>query len=527
MTIHHSPRLRPTRLGRLASLPLHLDTLESRLLLSSAAIAPAKPAAVPANVAPTIHNFILSANKVSINTLVDVDGTFVDPNAGDTHTVTVDWGDQSLPSVHTLAAGAIAFGLSTHVYTANGLYAITTTVTDQGNLSATRTDYIGVADPHDLVPSIINVPNLFKTLIIGDALTGTITVRISNDGIASATGATVSVYLHPNAGGPDINITNVPHAIPNLPGVTIAHLIPLHETIIKDAFHDLPINVTLPLNLAAGDYSIVAKITDFSTNNTATDDDFTLNAAVGFFSLSTSLALLNNNTGAFTIGTPLSPTVTFTFANNGNIPSASRTVKPQYSVQILLQPSAGPNIPLVTLPHISIPYLSASGNPITDSKTVGAKLFLPAAVANSIPPGTYNLIASFTPIGTTIGTPFLVTGPQVTFSLAAHAGFLKHGDTLKFTATTELTGANFVEYGRFSTHLQVTGSYAFSPAGLVLTYDTGGTDTLAFTFTGTPGPLDPHVDANATTIIFSTDPTSAFASILLTGSTQSLFAKLG
>src|SRR5262249_14270581 len=63
------------------------------------------------NVAPSSLAIGLSASKINENGSTTLSGTFADAGALDTHTVTIDWGDQSTTTVN-LAAGVLTFSTS-------------------------------------------------------------------------------------------------------------------------------------------------------------------------------------------------------------------------------------------------------------------------------------------------------------------------------------------------------------------------------------------------------------------------------
>jgi PKD repeat protein len=66
---------------------------------------------------------------------VTLTATFTDPDAGDTHTATIDWGDGTIVDA-IVAAGQVSGG---HAYADNGVYTVTVSVTDNSNLSASDT----------------------------------------------------------------------------------------------------------------------------------------------------------------------------------------------------------------------------------------------------------------------------------------------------------------------------------------------------------------------------------------------------
>ena len=94
---------------------------------------------------------VLSSNHAPANLSLNVSGTganvvldasFTDPDALDTHTVSMTWGDGA-SAVLTLNAGTSAFTAS-HVYAASGTYTVTATVTDLAGTSTSATTQVVV-----------------------------------------------------------------------------------------------------------------------------------------------------------------------------------------------------------------------------------------------------------------------------------------------------------------------------------------------------------------------------------------------
>lgn len=87
----------------------------------------------------------------AITSGVNLAADLTDPNAGDTHTCDIDWGDGSTtPGVVSEAGGAgTCVDSADHVYAAAGVYTITVTVTDDADpaLSGTDSVTIVVYDP--------------------------------------------------------------------------------------------------------------------------------------------------------------------------------------------------------------------------------------------------------------------------------------------------------------------------------------------------------------------------------------------
>ena len=88
-----------------------------------------------ANTAPTLHT--LNDKSVPANTLLSLSGAFDDPNAADTHTVSITWAP-GVDQLIDLAAGVTSFNAS-HTYAALGDYTVTVTVSDQHGGTDTQT----------------------------------------------------------------------------------------------------------------------------------------------------------------------------------------------------------------------------------------------------------------------------------------------------------------------------------------------------------------------------------------------------
>jgi PKD repeat protein len=85
------------------------------------------------NTAPS--GLSLSSNVTGLSATVS--GSFVDPDALDTHDVTVLWGDGTT-STSTVAAGATSF-TTTHTYAAAGTFTVSVTVTDPAGAATSAT----------------------------------------------------------------------------------------------------------------------------------------------------------------------------------------------------------------------------------------------------------------------------------------------------------------------------------------------------------------------------------------------------
>jgi hypothetical protein len=113
----------------------------------------------PVNDAPVITAFSSPLTPYAVNTVVPASGVFTDVDLGDSpttpshvgHTGTIDWGDGSLPSAVSIAAGS---GTSrnftgSHTYTTAGVYKIVAHVQDAGGLVDDEMyQYVVVYDPN-------------------------------------------------------------------------------------------------------------------------------------------------------------------------------------------------------------------------------------------------------------------------------------------------------------------------------------------------------------------------------------------
>ncbi|HEX9985676.1 MAG TPA: DNA/RNA non-specific endonuclease [Thermoanaerobaculia bacterium] len=123
------------------------------------------------NVAPAITAATVSAAAINENGSVTVTGALSDPGSADTHVVTVNWGDGSVASAVTLAAGANAFSFS-HQYLDNGNATISIAVADDDAGTASAGLAVAVAN---VAPVITATNGPASALNLG----GTATVSVS------------------------------------------------------------------------------------------------------------------------------------------------------------------------------------------------------------------------------------------------------------------------------------------------------------------------------------------------------------
>jgi uncharacterized repeat protein (TIGR01451 family) len=99
------------------------------------------------NVAPSALSVTLPSGPVPITSAAQITVAFTDPGPEDVHTVTVNWGDATSPTVQTLTVGARTAQAS-HSYGQPGVYSVTVTVADGDNGSVSDTfEYIVIYDP--------------------------------------------------------------------------------------------------------------------------------------------------------------------------------------------------------------------------------------------------------------------------------------------------------------------------------------------------------------------------------------------
>jgi hypothetical protein len=99
------------------------------------------------NVSPSALAVTLPLAPVPINTPAQIKIGFTDPGPEDVHTVTVNWGDASSPTVQTLTVGS-RLTQPSHTFTQPNVYVVTVTVADSDGGSVSDTfEYIVIYDP--------------------------------------------------------------------------------------------------------------------------------------------------------------------------------------------------------------------------------------------------------------------------------------------------------------------------------------------------------------------------------------------
>jgi len=98
----------------------------------------------PENQPPLITSIIAPLTPIKLGTSIDATVIFSDPDVGDSHTVTWDWGDNS----STTAPAAVPTVTNSYTYTSPGVYRIDATITDSaGETSTAAIEYVVIFDP--------------------------------------------------------------------------------------------------------------------------------------------------------------------------------------------------------------------------------------------------------------------------------------------------------------------------------------------------------------------------------------------
>ncbi len=136
------------------------------------------------NVAPTPGTVTVAPNPVQINTSVTASATFTDPDVLDTHTATIDWGDQTgtHPCMVTESngSGSVSCSLLTGYASAN-VYPVVIYVSDGTASGTSPIAYASVYDPTN--SSVFSAGQLFSSpagaYTANASLTGTVLFGLS------------------------------------------------------------------------------------------------------------------------------------------------------------------------------------------------------------------------------------------------------------------------------------------------------------------------------------------------------------
>ncbi len=100
------------------------------------------------NVAPSLGPITAPIDPVAVNTVINISAAFTDPGILDTHTASIDWGDESVSPGSIVEDNGSGMVNGSHAYTLPGLYLVTVTLTDKDGGTAVQTSgYVVIYDP--------------------------------------------------------------------------------------------------------------------------------------------------------------------------------------------------------------------------------------------------------------------------------------------------------------------------------------------------------------------------------------------
>lgn len=146
------------------------------------------------NTAPIVTGVTVNTNPVNENSAASISATFTDPDAADTHTVTINWGDGGITSFN-LAAGVLSFNATYPSYfddnptgTASDPYTVTVRVADGSLQSAPFLTTITVAN---VAPTITSV-GVSPSGLLGMGATATVTAAFTDPGFQDSHTCSIS-----------------------------------------------------------------------------------------------------------------------------------------------------------------------------------------------------------------------------------------------------------------------------------------------------------------------------------------------
>lgn len=209
--------LRTTRYNNVSQDPNTTDRIIEFSVTSgtqSSAIATSVVSVTAVNDPPVINAGNLSLNTDTINEggSVVLTGSFTDPEAGDTHTLEVNWGDGSQNTIVNLVAGASSFTLG-HIYSDDNP---TGTPVDLNQISVTVSDASGASDTASTSLTVNNVAPLLSDLTVNSLIyennIATLSGIINDPGVADTFTVIIDWNALGNAGGPGEGTTTLTQA---------------------------------------------------------------------------------------------------------------------------------------------------------------------------------------------------------------------------------------------------------------------------------------------------------------------------
>ena len=218
--------LTPGQLAGLTITSVDGVSLSLTVTATSTAISDGATASTSANLAVNVNEVTpsnlqlsLSATQINVNDSVTLSGSFGDPGVFDTHTVLVDWGDQTSSTVN-LPAGVVGFSGLSHAYVTAGSFTIAVTVSDNDQASTSSSAVLQVVGNTEFAAGISGPPTgvrgqerLFSLSVTGAAPGDPIQYQIdwNNDQdvdqtITGSPAETVS-HVFKHSGSYDVQVT--------------------------------------------------------------------------------------------------------------------------------------------------------------------------------------------------------------------------------------------------------------------------------------------------------------------------------
>jgi hypothetical protein len=134
------------------STPVVIIKLRSRPGDSAGATVARQLAAAISNAPPTDILLTPTPPQVLPNESVTLNGQFTDPGTGDTHAVSINWGDGTAAQNLNLGAGVLQFSAN-HTFTTMGVKTVAVTITDDDLGAGNATTNVRLARPQPLPAS--------------------------------------------------------------------------------------------------------------------------------------------------------------------------------------------------------------------------------------------------------------------------------------------------------------------------------------------------------------------------------------
>jgi Ca2+-binding RTX toxin-like protein len=410
------------------------------------------------NVTPSGLALTQTATQIDENGTVSVGGSFTDPGAADTHTVTITWGDGSPDTVIALGAGVLSIPATSHQYLDNkpgdAPYSISVTVTDKdggvGTAPGTSVTVRNVT-PSNVSVGVSATPiNENGTTTLSGSFQDVGTKDTHNVNITWGDGSTQTVGLAAGV----LTFSGVQHQYLDNPSGGSAYTVSVTVTDKDGATStagtaSVTVNNVAPTPAIAGVLANNPEGTAINLTGSATDDS-SVDQAAGF----TFAWTVKKNGSAFASGTGTA--IGFTPDDNGS-----------YAVSLTATDKDGGSGTTALTINVSnaAPTLTVSG----PASAVAAQVL--TYVLNPSEPSSADRAAGFTyvvnwgdgtaaqtvtgPAGTTVTHVFAATGPYTVTATATD----KDGGTS--VAATASVAVNAVTFANLQQQLTLGGTVTF------------------------------------------------------------------